>query len=108
MSINDDAPTLAECMRGLVDERSRACDYYKSEDYQRHLGEVRALDRKLKERLGEKQWRRLFWYVSGIDAIHGEQLAGLQDSCYERGFNDALIMMGEFERAKNGLPTIFN
>ncbi|SHH86135.1 hypothetical protein [Desulfosporosinus lacus] len=102
------AENINDLIQELFWERSRACDYYESGEYEKHSNKSRALDKKLKKRLGKKRWRELFWYVYGIDAVKGEELAGLQGSCYKRGFNDALILMGEIERAKNGLPTIFN
>ena len=102
------AEPISELIEEFFWERSRACDYYVSGDYDRHSAKSIALDKKLKKRLGEKQWEKIFWYISGIDAVKGEELAGLQGSCYKRGFNDALLLMGEIERAKNGLPTIFN
>jgi len=100
--------TISKLIEELFWERSRACDYYVNGDYDRHSDKSRALDKKLKERLGKKRWEKLWWYISGVDAVHGEKLAGLQDSCYKRGFNDALLLMGEIERAKNGLPSIFS
>ncbi|MDR3587502.1 MAG: hypothetical protein P4L59_19650 [Desulfosporosinus sp.] len=102
------AETISELIEELFWERSRACDYYTSGEADEHLTKGIQLDRKLKKRLGKKQWKKLFWYVSGVDALEGEKLAGLQGSCYKRGFNDALLLMGEIERAKNGLPTMFN
>lgn len=108
MSTDDDSLSLNECIRELFDERSGACDYYRSGDYWRHLDKALELYRKMEKRLGKEQWKKISWCISGIDEIHGEQLAGLQESSYKRGFNDALILVGELERAKNGLPTIFN
>lgn len=108
MTTNDDSLSLKECVSWLYDERSGACDYYVSGEYDSHVAKSIALDEKLKKRLGKKQWRKFYWYISGIDEVTGEKLAGLQDSCYKRGFNDALLLVGELERAKNGLPTIFN
>ena len=102
------AESISVLIEDLFWERSRACDYYASGDYERHSDKSIALDKKLKERLGEKQWKKIFWYISGIDAVKGEELAGLQSSCYKRGFNDALLLIGEIEKAKSGLPTIFN
>lgn len=99
--------TFSESIKELFWTRSRTCDYYVSGDYGRHVEESLALDHEIRERLGD-QWQELYDQFSGIDAIHGEQLAGLQKSCYERGFADALILSGEIERAKSGLPTIFN
>lgn len=108
MSINDDVLTTKELIGELFWERSRECDYYKSGDYERDSDKARALDKRLKKRLGKKQYKKLWWYIFEQDSIMGEKLAGLQGSCYKRGFNDALILMGELERARNGLPNIFN
>ena len=102
------AESISELIEELFWERSRGCDYYVSGDYDRHSAKSIALDKKLKERIGYKQWKKIFWYISDVDALHGENLASLQGSVYRRGFNDALLLMGELERAKNGLSTIFN
>ena len=108
MSINDDVLPIKELINELFWERSRKCDYYTSGEYDEHVAKGTALDRKLKKRLSKKQLKKLWWYVSGVDEIEGEKLAGLQGSCYRRGFNDALLLMGEIERAKEGHKTIFN
>lgn len=108
MPINEDVLTIKELINDLFWERSRECDYYKSGDYERQVAKGIKLDQKLKNRLSKKQWKKLFWYVSGVDAIEGEKLAGLQGTCYKKGFNDAMLLMGEIERAKNGLPSIFS
>ncbi|WP_088227839.1 hypothetical protein [Desulfosporosinus sp. FKB] len=108
MSFSNDSLSLTECIAILFDERPRLCDYYTSGNYERHFEKQNTLDRKIKQRLGKKRWKELFWYFASTDAIHGEQLAELQKSCYKLGFNDALALMGEIERAKNGLSNIFN
>ncbi|MCO5381808.1 MAG: hypothetical protein NHB15_06670 [Methanosarcina barkeri] len=108
MSINDDVLPLKELVNELFWERSRDCDFYTSGEYEEILTRDRALDRKLKKRLGEKQWKKLFWYISASSEIEGEKLAGLQGSCYRQGFKDALFLVGEIERAKEGHKTIFN
>ncbi|WP_407308782.1 hypothetical protein [Desulfosporosinus sp. SB140] len=107
MFIQDDS-SLKDCIMNLFDERSGECDYYKSGDYGRHVDKAILLDKKLRKQLSKKQLKKLWWYISGVDAVTGEKLAGLQESSYKRGFNDALILMGEIERAKNGLPSIFS
>lgn len=99
---------IHDLINDLFWERSRACDFYTSGEYETLLHKSIELDRKLKDRLSKKQWKKLFWYISEVDAVTGEKLAGLQGACYKKGFNDALLLVGEIDRAKNGQKTIFN
>jgi hypothetical protein len=108
MSINDDVLPVKQLINELFWELSRECDYYKSGDYDRDADKSRELDKRLKKRLGKKQYKKIWWYVFEQDSIIGKKLAGLQGSCYRKGFNDALMLVGEIEKAKKGLPNIFN
>lgn len=104
----DPIQPLGEAIKDLMDERPRSCAYYHSWEYQANRTESSKLDHKMRKILGKKTMKKIWNLYSRIDQLDGELQAGIQDSCYELGFNDALQLANQIDETGKGHRTIFN
>lgn len=100
--------SLEEAIKEVIDDRPASCSYYHSWKYEGNRRRHSRLIKKIGNRMGKKMCRRIFSDYLEVEQLEGELHADLQRSCYRLGLNDAFFLMGEIERAKNGLPSIFS
>lgn len=99
----DDVLSLQEGIDNLFYERARACDYYSSKEYAENISMAVKLGHEIVEHLGkgEGMWE-LF---SKYEDLYGQQLGSLSESCYRRGFADALRLAREIDQVSKGLSS---
>lgn len=99
--------TFKESLDILFDARIDNSGYFRSWEYDDIHNKVRETNDKIKRKLGEKRFKNIWPELYDLDALHGRELAELEDSVYRQGFKDALFLSGEIERAKNSQQNIF-
>ena len=102
-----DIRTFEENIAELFDARNHACSYYSSREYDEIQEKAHQYDRRIRRKLGKKLFRKIWDEFYGMDELHGQALAALEESAYRRGFTDALFLSGQIRRAEQGLPSIF-
>ncbi|AFM41934.1 hypothetical protein Desaci_3026 [Desulfosporosinus acidiphilus SJ4] len=105
--MKEPARPLSEAIRELMEERPRSCDFYHSWEHDENLRKHKAITDRIFNKIGKALRKRIFKDYLEMEMLEGEFQAELQMSSYKLGFTDALLLMGEIERAKNGQNSIF-
>lgn len=108
MSVKPDLPKpLDVAIKELMDDRVYSCGYYSSPEYEENKEKASILLRRIEEGIGEELWKQVFKDYLALEHLQGELHAGLSESCYRLGFNDALRLAREMDQACKGHLNIF-
>ena len=100
--------SLAQGIKDFLDDRPTNCDYYQSWEYRDNRDRHSVLIDKIFKRIGKKLRKRIFRDYLDMEQLEGELHAGLQESCYRLGFQDALQLANQLDEVGKGHLSIFN
>ncbi len=107
MITRDPIQPLGEAIKEMLDDRISSCDYYHSSEYEENRRKHSELIGRIGNRIGKKLCKRIWKDYFDVESLEGELQAGLSESCYRLGFNDALQLANQLNEAGKGNLSIF-